>query len=66
MLYVITYKFKDNIDAARDEVRDAHIDHVMGFPFFTPGYVPGTKLKIYGPVSYEDDSLEEIVGGQLI
>ena len=43
-----------------------HWDHIMGFPFFTPGYVPGTKLKIYGPVSYEDDSLEEIVGGQLI
>ncbi len=42
-----------------------HWDHIMGFPFFTPGYVPGTKLKIYGPVSYEDDSLEDVVGGQL-
>ncbi len=42
-----------------------HWDHIMGFPFFTPGYIPGTKLKIYGPVSYEDNSLEDSVGGQL-
>jgi len=42
-----------------------HWDHIMGFPFFTPSYIPGTKLKIYGPVTYEDDTLEDVVGGQL-
>lgn len=42
-----------------------HWDHIMGFPFFTPIYIPGTKLKVYGPVSYEEDTLEKIVGGQL-
>jgi len=42
-----------------------HWDHIMGFPFFTPIYVPGTQLKVYGPVTYEDDPLEEVVGGQL-
>ncbi len=42
-----------------------HWDHIMGFPFFTPGYVSGTKLKIYGPVSYENDSLEDVMGWQL-
>lgn len=42
-----------------------HWDHIMGFPFFTPIYIPGSKLKIYGPVTYEDDTLEDIVGGQL-
>jgi len=25
-----------------------HWDHVMGFPFFGPAYVPGTRLRIYG------------------
>jgi phosphoribosyl 1,2-cyclic phosphodiesterase len=25
-----------------------HWDHIMGFPFFGPAYVPGTKLRIYG------------------
>jgi phosphoribosyl 1,2-cyclic phosphodiesterase len=42
-----------------------HWDHIMGFPFFTPIYLPGTRLKVYGPVTYEDESLAEIVGGQL-
>ena len=42
-----------------------HWDHIMGFPFFTPIFVPGTKLNIYGPVTYEEDSLSKIVGGQL-
>jgi phosphoribosyl 1,2-cyclic phosphodiesterase len=26
-----------------------HWDHVQGFPFFTPAYVPTTELTIYGP-----------------
>jgi phosphoribosyl 1,2-cyclic phosphodiesterase len=42
-----------------------HWDHIMGFPFFTPAFVPGTELKVYGPVTYEDDPLDVIVGGQL-
>jgi phosphoribosyl 1,2-cyclic phosphodiesterase len=42
-----------------------HWDHIMGFPFFTPIYIPKTKIKIYGPVTYEEDTLEDIVGGQL-
>ncbi|MBN1797065.1 MAG: MBL fold metallo-hydrolase [Spirochaetales bacterium] len=42
-----------------------HWDHIMGFPFFTPIYIPGTELTIYGPVTYEEDSLDKIVGDQL-
>jgi phosphoribosyl 1,2-cyclic phosphodiesterase len=42
-----------------------HWDHIMGYPFFTPIYIPGTKLKVHGPVSFEDDPLEEVVGGQM-
>ncbi len=26
----------------------AHWDHIMGFPFFTPVYVPGQKIRVYG------------------
>lgn len=26
-----------------------HWDHVQGFPFFTPAYLPGCKLTLYGP-----------------
>jgi len=42
-----------------------HWDHIMGFPFFIPIFVPGTEIDIYGPVTYEDEGLEEIIGGQL-
>jgi phosphoribosyl 1,2-cyclic phosphodiesterase len=42
-----------------------HWDHIKGFPFFTPIYVPGTRLKVYGPVTYEDEPIEKVVGGQL-
>lgn len=43
-----------------------HWDHIMGFPFFTPIYVPGTCLKVHGPVHYSGETLEEIVGAQLV
>lgn len=42
-----------------------HWDHIMGFPFFTPVFIPGTTLRVYGPVNFKKDKLEDIVGGQL-
>ncbi len=42
-----------------------HWDHIMGFPYFVPIYVPGTKLEVFGPVTFEDESLEDVVGGQM-
>jgi len=42
-----------------------HWDHIMGFPYFTPIYIPGSRLTVYGPVTFEDDPLEEVVGGQM-
>jgi phosphoribosyl 1,2-cyclic phosphodiesterase len=42
-----------------------HWDHIMGFPYFTPIYIPGTKLRVYGPVTFEEDTLEDVVGGQM-
>ena len=42
-----------------------HWDHIMGFPFFAPIYLPTTRMNVYGPVSYEDNSLADVVGGQM-
>ena len=42
-----------------------HWDHIMGFPFFAPIYIPKTELTIYGPVTYEEDTLDKIIGSQL-
>ena len=41
----------------------SHWDHIMGFPFFGPIYIPTTKLRVYGPVTYED-TIKEVIGGQ--
>ena len=30
-------------------VTHTHWDHIQGFPFFAPAYVPGTKLTVVGP-----------------
>lgn len=42
-----------------------HWDHIMGFPFFVPLYLPSTTVRISGPVTHESDTLENIVGGQM-
>jgi ribonuclease BN (tRNA processing enzyme) len=41
------------------------LDHILGLPFFAPIYVRGNHLKIYGPLTFEEDSLAEVIGGQL-
>jgi phosphoribosyl 1,2-cyclic phosphodiesterase len=46
-------------------ITHTHWDHIMGFPMFTPIYVPGTKLRLHGPITYEEDSLEKVIGSQL-
>jgi phosphoribosyl 1,2-cyclic phosphodiesterase len=46
-------------------ITHTHWDHMMGFPMFTPLFIPTTRLRIRGPVSFEDDTLEQILGAQL-
>lgn len=37
-----------------------HWDHIMGFPFFTPAYVPGNTIRIFGC----HDSIESVLRTQ--
>lgn len=32
-------------------ISHTHWDHIQGFPFFIPSYIPGNTFKIYGPPS---------------
>ena len=41
-----------------------HWDHIQGFPFFSPAYVPGFEFEIYGASGF-GKSLDQLFGGQL-
>src|SRR5918994_428224 len=41
-----------------------HWDHISGFPFFTPVFVPGNRIVIYGARDL-DRSLHDVLAGQM-
>lgn len=41
-----------------------HWDHIQGFPFFTPVFLPGTEINIYAPLGFQK-SLEDAMAGQM-
>jgi len=63
--YLMTNDFKDGPLELDIFISHTHWDHIMGFPMFRPIFVPGTKIKIRGPVTYDGDSLASIIGDQL-
>ncbi|MBM3992483.1 MAG: MBL fold metallo-hydrolase, partial [Planctomycetes bacterium] len=42
-----------------------HWDHIQGFPFFKPAYMPASRLRLYGPVSERGATLEEVLAAQM-
>jgi phosphoribosyl 1,2-cyclic phosphodiesterase len=43
-------------------ISHTHWDHIQGFPFFVPAYIPGNSLTLYGPPSdIQDQSLKQIM-----
>jgi len=45
-------------------ITHTHWDHIQGFPFFAPAYVPGFEIIIYGAAAFKKD-LGSIFRGQL-
>jgi phosphoribosyl 1,2-cyclic phosphodiesterase len=45
-------------------ITHTHWDHIQGFPFFTPAFIPTNSFQIYG-CSNADKKLEEILAGQM-
>ena len=41
-----------------------HWDHIQGFPFFVPAFIPGAELNVYAPLGFQQ-SLEEAMAGQM-
>ncbi|QRK06738.1 MBL fold metallo-hydrolase [Archangium violaceum] len=42
-----------------------HWDHVQGYPFFTPGYLPTTELTLYGPGPDGAQALRSVLARQM-
>ena len=42
----------------------AHWDHIQGFPFFTPAYLPSSQLTVYGTEA-GDDRMYRLLSGQM-
>jgi CheY-like chemotaxis protein/ribonuclease BN (tRNA processing enzyme) len=45
-------------------ITHTHWDHIQGFPFFVPAYVPGNKVNVWGPPSMEKP-LDKVLRGQM-
>ncbi len=45
-------------------ITHTHWDHIQGFPFFTPAYIPGNSFRIYGS-NNSKKKLKEIFAGQM-
>lgn len=45
-------------------VTHTHWDHIQGFPFFVPAYVPGNRINVHGPRSLSKP-LDKVLRGQM-
>ncbi len=44
----------------------SHWDHIQGFPFFVPAFVPGNRFHIYGAIAPNGESIERRLEGQML
>ena len=41
-----------------------HWDHIQGFPFFAPAFLPDTELNVYAPAGFQR-RVEDAIAGQM-
>jgi len=44
----------------------SHWDHIQGFPFFSPAFVPGNRFHIYGTVAPNGSTIEQRLNDQML
>ena len=43
-----------------------HWDHIQGFPFFVPAFVPGNQFDIYGTITPDGSTIEQRLNSQML
>uniref|UniRef100_A0A832H385 MBL fold metallo-hydrolase n=1 Tax=Oscillatoriales cyanobacterium SpSt-402 TaxID=2282168 RepID=A0A832H385_9CYAN len=43
----------------------SHWDHIQGFPFFVPAFVPGNQFSIYGAIAPDGSNIEQRLNDQM-
>ncbi len=46
-------------------ISHTHWDHIQGFPFFAPLFMPGNEFSIYAPQHGEGNPLHQVLAGQM-
>ncbi len=44
----------------------SHWDHIQGFPFFVPAFVPGNMFHIYGAIAPNEETVEQRLHNQML
>ncbi|HEY9764464.1 MAG TPA: MBL fold metallo-hydrolase [Trichocoleus sp.] len=44
----------------------SHWDHIQGFPFFVPAFVPGNRFYIYGSIAPNGSTIEQRLNDQML
>lgn len=44
----------------------SHWDHIQGFPFFVPAFVPGNQFDIYGAITPDGSTIEQRLNSQML
>lgn len=44
----------------------SHWDHIQGFPFFVPAFVPGNRFNIYGAIAPNGSTIEQRLNDQML
>lgn len=44
----------------------SHWDHIQGFPFFVPAFIPGNRFNIYGAIAPNGSTIEQRLNDQML
>jgi phosphoribosyl 1,2-cyclic phosphodiesterase len=63
--YLMAHDFKKAPIDADIFVTHTHWDHIIGFPLFSPVFIPSSTLRMWGPISTTGETLESILKTQM-